>query len=451
MAKPPVKNTAVDAPTPVPVADAPQRFAQKKEKLVAKDVVLPTKEQINDMIAKATGVKAKDDAAVKLFEQLMIFAHASRASDVHLEPWKEQAEVRVRVDGILHDQFALPLDLHAHVVARLKILTRMRTDEHRAPQDGRFQFTSPLGDVDVRVSVIPTALGEKCVLRLLSSQSHQLTLEQLGFSPDDLARVQRAIHKPWGMILATGPTGSGKTTSIYAILEVLNTREVNVATIEDPVEFEIPGTNQSQVDHVAKLTFATGLRALLRQDPDIIMVGEIRDQETAKIAVNAAMTGHKLLSTLHTNNAATTIPRLIDMGVEPFLIASTFVCAIAQRLVRRVCADCHTKETMAKAEAQKLFSEETVNALFAEKDVIEVAKPGKCAKCSESGYRGRIGIYEVLENSADIQRMIVERASSDDIESFAKKNGMTTVVQDGARKVLSMETTVEELVRVMQE
>lgn len=451
MAKSPVRKTSAEEKTSAPVAAAMPVVAGKKGGLGAKDVALPTKEHIESMIEKATGEKANDDAAVKLFEQLMIFAHASRASDVHLEPWKEQAEVRVRVDGILHDQFALPLDLHAHVVARLKILTRMRTDEHRAPQDGRFQFSSPLGDVDVRVSVIPTALGEKCVLRLLSSQSHQLTLEQLGFSPDDLARVQRAIHKPWGMILATGPTGSGKTTSIYAILEVLNTREVNVATIEDPVEFEIPGTNQSQVDHVAKLTFATGLRALLRQDPDIIMVGEIRDQETAKIAVNAAMTGHKLLSTLHTNNAATTIPRLIDMGVEPFLIASTFVCAIAQRLVRRVCPDCHTKETMVKAEAQKLFSEETVSALFAEKDVIEVAKPGKCAKCAESGYRGRIGIYEVLENSADIQRMIVERASSDEIESFAKKNGMTTVVQDGARKVLAMETTIEELVRVMQE
>ncbi|MBI1908516.1 type II/IV secretion system protein, partial [Candidatus Uhrbacteria bacterium] len=414
-------------------------------------VKLPTKEEIEDLIAKATGAHAKEDSAVKLFEQLMIFAHASRASDVHLEPWKEEAVVRIRVDGILHDQYTVAPELHARVIARLKILTRMRTDEHHAPQDGRFKFTSPLGDVDVRVSVIPTALGEKAVLRLLSSQSHQLTLEQLGFSEEDLARVQRAIRKPWGMILATGPTGSGKTTSIYAILEVLNTREVNVATIEDPVEFEIPGTNQSQVDHVAKLTFATGLRALLRQDPDIIMVGEIRDQETAKIAVNAAMTGHKLLSTLHTNNSATTIPRLIDMGVEPFLIASTFICAIAQRLVRRVCEDCMTTEQLARADAEKLFSKETVDALFRDAQTIEVAKPGKCAKCGESGYRGRVGIYEVLENSPEIQRLIVTRASSDDIEAQARKEGMTTVVEDGARKVIAKQTTIEELVRVMQE
>lgn len=412
---------------------------------------LPSKQHIEELIVKATGERAKEDSAVHLFEQLMIFAHASRASDVHLEPWKEEAKVRIRVDGILHDQFDVVPELHARVIARIKILTRMRTDEHHAPQDGRFKFSSPLGDVDVRVSIIPTALGEKAVLRLLSSQSHQLTLEQLGFSEEDLARVQRAIRKPWGMILATGPTGSGKTTSIYAILEVLNTREVNVATIEDPVEFEIPGTNQSQVDHVAKLTFATGLRALLRQDPDIIMVGEIRDQETAKIAVNAAMTGHKLLSTLHTNNSATTVPRMVDMGVEPFLIASTFICAIAQRLVRRVCEDCVATETVSRKEAQKLLSTETVEALFGKEQSLEIAKPVGCAKCGDSGYRGRIGIYEVLENSPEIQRLIVQRASSDEIETQARKEGMTTVVEDGARKVRAKMTTIEELVRVMQE
>ncbi|MEK9156796.1 MAG: GspE/PulE family protein [Patescibacteria group bacterium] len=412
---------------------------------------IPTKEDIEILIAEATGENAKDDAAVDVFAQLMIFAHGSRASDVHLEPWKTNAKVRTRVDGILHDQFDMSTQVHGRVIARLKILTRMRTDEHRAPQDGRFQFVSPLGNVDVRVSVIPTALGEKAVLRLLSSQSHQLTLEQLGFAENDLLRVQRAIRKPWGMILATGPTGSGKTTSIYAILEILNKREVNVATIEDPVEFEIPGTNQSQVDSVAKLTFATGLRSLLRQDPDVIMVGEIRDQETAKIAVNAAMTGHKLLSTLHTNNAATTVPRMIDMDVEPFLISSTFICAIAQRLVRRVCPDCVTTTMFTKEEAAKLFSKETVAAIFDKTDSIEVAQPGKCKKCGESGYKGRIGIYEVLENSPAIQRLIINRASSDEIQEQAIKEGMTTVVQDGVRKVLAKLTTVEELVRVMQE
>lgn len=412
---------------------------------------LPSKEEIEILITKATGEKAKDNAAVDLFTQLMIFAHSTRASDVHLEPWKGAAKIRTRVDGILHDLFTLSPEVHGRVIARLKILTSMRTDEHYAPQDGRFQFVSPLGDVDVRVSIIPTALGEKAVLRLLSSQSHKLTLEQLGFAENDFDRIQRAIRKPWGMILATGPTGSGKTTSIYAILEILNKREVNIATIEDPVEFEIPGTNQSQVDNVAKLTFATGLRSLLRQDPDIIMVGEIRDQETAKIAVNAAMTGHKLLSTLHTNNAATTVPRMIDMGVEPFLIASTFICAIAQRLLRRVCPDCVTTIPFTREEANKLLSKETVSTLFGEAESITVAKPGACPKCGESGYRGRIGIYEVMENSPEIQRLIVNRASSEDIQQQAIKEGMTTVIQDGVRKVLSKITTVEELIRVMQE
>ena len=413
-------------------------------------VPLPTKADIDKLVASATK-EENENAAVTLFEQLMIFGHSSRASDVHLEPWKDHAIARIRIDGILHDEFTLEPSLHAQLIARLKILTRMRTDEHHAPQDGRFKFTSPLGDVDVRASVLPTAFGEKAVLRLLSSQSHQLTLEQLGFSETDLARVERAIRKPWGMVLATGPTGSGKTTSIYAILEVINTREVNISTIEDPVEFEIPGTNQSQVDHVAKLTFATGLRALLRQDPDIIMVGEIRDQETAKIAVNAAMTGHKLLSTLHTNNSATTIPRLIDMGVEPFLIASTFICAIAQRLLRRICADCMKPQTLTRDEAAKIFPEPTVAALFDGKTSVEIVKAGGCAKCNDTGYRGRVGIYEVLENSPAIQDLIVKRANSSDIEAQARKEGMTTVLEDGVRKVLEKQTTVEELIRVMQE
>jgi type II secretory ATPase GspE/PulE/Tfp pilus assembly ATPase PilB-like protein len=411
---------------------------------------LPKKEDVVAMIEKAT-TGDDSDAAIKLFDILMIYAHAARASDVHFEPWKDHGLVRIRIDGILHDEFPMNSALHAQIIARMKILTRMRTDEHHAPQDGRFKFTSPLGDVDVRVSILPDALGEKAVLRLLSSQSHKLTLEQLGFSEEDLARINRAIRKPWGMILATGPTGSGKTTSIYAILEILNKREVNIATIEDPVEFEIAGVNQSQVDHVAKLTFATGLRALLRQDPDIIMVGEIRDQETAKIAVNAALTGHKLLSTLHTNNSATSIPRLIDMDVEPFLISSTFICAIAQRLLRRACKDCVEGVSLTVEEAKKMLNEKTVEALFKEKTTIEVAKAKGCAKCNDTGYKGRVGIYEVLENSPAIQDLINKRATSDAIEEQAKKEGMTTLVEDGARKVMNKETTVEELIRVMEE
>ncbi|MEK7665268.1 MAG: GspE/PulE family protein [Patescibacteria group bacterium] len=412
--------------------------------------VAPIKKAIEELVAKATAGEI-GDAAVTLFDAIMQFAYAGRASDVHLEPWENGGKVRIRIDGILHDEFALDPYVHIQLIARLKILTRMRIDEHKAPQDGRFDFSAPEGDVDVRVSVIPTTFGEKAVLRLLSSQSHKLSLEELGFSDEDLKKVQHAIQKPWGMILATGPTGSGKTTTIYAILEILNSREVNIATIEDPVEFVIDGVNQSQVDQVAKLTFANGLRSLLRQDPDIIMVGEIRDQETAKIAVNAAMTGHKLLSTLHTNNAATTLPRLIDMSVEPFLIASTLLIAIAQRLVRRVCPDCATKVDLTKKEAMDILTKETIEELFKGTDRVVVAKPNGCDKCINTGYRGRVGIYEVLENSDALRELIVVRAGSSKIEELAIKEGMTTMVQDGVRKILTLQTTVNEFIRVMQE
>lgn len=414
--------------------------------------ILPAEKEILNAIEQAVS-KKDQNATITLFDKIMVYGHTVRASDIHLEPWKDHAIIRLRVDGILHDSFMLPLAIHHELIARLKILTSMRTDEHHGPQDGRFGFTTDIGNVDVRASILPDTNGEKAVLRLLSSQSHQLSLEELGFAPDDLARVERAIRKPWGMILATGPTGSGKTTSIYALLEILNTREVNIATIEDPVEFEISGANQSQVDHVAKLTFASGLRALLRQDPNIIMVGEIRDEETAKIAVNAAMTGHKLLSTLHTNNAATTIPRLIDMNVEPFLISSTFLCAIAQRLLRRICDHCKTTTKLTKEDAEKMFNTETIETLFhtANSDVITVAKANQCEKCTNTGYIGRIGIYEVLENSPAIQELIARRATSDEIEAQARKEGMTTVVEDGARKIVAGITTIEELARVMQE
>ncbi|MEI6511485.1 MAG: GspE/PulE family protein [Candidatus Uhrbacteria bacterium] len=410
----------------------------------------PTRETIEESIRSATSGGAKD-AVVKLFDMIMVFAHMSRASDVHLEPWKEHSQIRLRVDGILHDEFELGPALYVQIVARLKILTEMRTDEHRSPQDGRFKYTSPIGDVDVRVSILPTSFGEKVVLRLLSSQSHKLSLDQLGFSPDDLRRIEKAIRKPWGMILATGPTGSGKTTSIYAILEILNKREVNIATIEDPVEFEIPGVNQSQVDHVAKLTFASGLRSLLRQDPDILMVGEIRDQETAKIAVNAALTGHKLLSTLHTNDAVTSVARLIDMGVEPFLISSTLICCVAQRLVRRVCPDCVGRKEFLRKDVENLLGTAIISELFGKSPSVEVAAIKGCAKCKDTGYRGRVGIYEVLENSPALQQMIIARASKTDMERVAREEGMTSMTQDGIRKILSFETTIEELIRVMQE
>ncbi len=411
-----------------------------------------TREQVETMIRGAVSGSGSHDVAIKLFNGFMEFAHAARASDVHLEPEDKDAVVRIRVDGILHDVFRIPHDLHRQVIAVLKIMTRMRTDEHRAPQDGRYEFTSPSGPVDVRVSVISITNGEKAVLRLLSEESHALSLEQLGFAESDLKRVQSAIARPWGMILATGPTGSGKTTTIYAILEIVNTREVNIATIEDPVEYDIEGVSQSQVDPAAKLTFATGLRSIVRQDPDIIMVGEIRDEETAGIAVNAALTGHKLLSTLHTNNAAATMPRLIDMEVEPFLISSTLIVAIAQRLVRRVCRVCQKVKVVQRSDVERILSGPLLDQLFVEGETeIKVAEAMGCTECNDTGYRGRVGIYEVLENTKAIQQLIVDRADADTIQEQAIREGMTTIAQDGVLKVREQVTTIEELVRVMSE
>jgi type II secretory ATPase GspE/PulE/Tfp pilus assembly ATPase PilB-like protein len=426
---------------------------KKKEKLPekpSKKFKVPTREHVDEHIKKAS-LDATGKATAKLFSELMLFSHEYRASDVHLEPDRDEGKIRLRIDGILHDYFTIPNELHTRLIALLKIKTRMRTDEHRAPQDGRDSFETQGGTVDVRASIMPTGVGEKAVMRLLSSESHKLTLEQLGFEPKDYKIISKAISRPWGMILTTGPTGSGKTTTIYAILEILNKRSVNISTIEDPVEFYIPGVNQSQVDSSAKLTFAKGLRSLVRQDPDIIMVGEIRDEETAEIAVNAALTGHKLLSTLHTNNAATTIPRLLDMGVEPFLLASTLIVTVSQRLMRRVCDECKKDKLFTRDELVESLDETTLNLLFAKKKKIKISDATGCTACNNTGYRGRVGIYEVLEVTEEIQKAIIKRSSSEEIERIAVDEGMTTLMENGVEKVLGGETTIEELVRVMHE
>jgi len=415
-----------------------------------KRIRVKTREQIDDLIKKAL-TDTTGNATATLFTEVLLFAHDARTSDIHLEPDKTEARIRLRIDGILHDYFTIPPELHKRLIALLKIRAHMRTDEHRAPQDGRDSFESPTGEVDVRASTMPTNVGEKAVLRLLSSESHKLTLEQLGFEKGDFEKILRGIHKPWGMILTTGPTGSGKTTTIYAILEILNKRSVNISTIEDPVEFFISGINQSQVDSSAKLTFAKGLRSLVRQDPDIIMVGEIRDEETAQIAVNAALTGHKLLSTLHTNNAATTIPRLLDMGVEPFLLASTMNVAVSQRLMRRACDVCKKKKTHSRADLEAGLDKVTLDMLFHGSSKISLVEVEGCKECNNTGYHGRVGIYEVLEVTEAIQKLIVKRASSKEIEDVAVEEGMTTLLQNGVEKILEGETTIAEFIRVMKE
>lgn len=432
-------------------------FSKKEDKSAKKVATAPavkpvTKADLEKMIQSASGKEPRETLVIEFVDSMMIYADKERASDIHFEPKPTgKAITRLRIDGILRDEFELPLELHSQCIARLKIMTDMRSDEHRAPQDGRFSFQTEKEIVDVRASLIATVYGEKAVLRLLSGSTHGLSLTDLGFSETDLNRLLAQIKKPWGMILATGPTGSGKTTTIYAVLEELNRREVNISTIEDPVEFKIGEVNQSQVDRAAKFTFATGLRSLLRQDPDIIMVGEIRDSETAKIAVNASLTGHKLLSTLHTNDASTTIPRLMDMGVEPYLVASTFNCAVGQRLMRRVCEACVKTITISKKDLVNKIPESISDALFDKSETIEVAQAVGCDACSKSGYKGRIGIYEVLVNTAEIQKLISEHAESIDIKAKAIQQGMTTMEQDGARKVQAKVSTIEEYIRVLHE
>ena len=412
---------------------------------------------IEELIKKHTGAVSPEDLPIiKVVKGLLDLGHSSSASDIHIEPYEEATIVRFRIDGILHDIFELPPSFHSLIVTRIKILSRLRTDEHQAPQDGKLRF-KPVKDeasVDVRVSVVPVVHGEKVVMRLLSEKSRQYDLENLGFCGTDSEKIDRAMSRPWGMILSTGPTGCGKTTTLYSILKKLNRREVNISTIEDPVEYDMAGVNQIQVNSKTELTFSSGLRSIVRQDPDIIMVGEVRDEETAKIAVNSAMTGHLVLSTIHTNDAATTLPRFIDMGVQPFLVASTINLAVAQRLVRRTCPECKEDRPMddtVREALKRQLSPEIITK-------YELLKKGKtmgfgkgCEACHQSGYKGRMIIAEVLEVTDEIREMIMHEANSSQITQKAMELGMVPIIEDGMNKVASGLTTIDEILRVVQE
>ncbi|OGM05888.1 hypothetical protein A2125_00970 [Candidatus Woesebacteria bacterium GWB1_43_5] len=386
----------------------------------------------------------------EIVEKLIQIAYQDRASDIHIEPQEEESLVRFRIDGVLQDVLSLPTALHDRVVTRIKVLSDLRTDEHLSAQDGKMQIELPEEDLDIRVSIIPIADGEKVVLRLLSSKSREYTLADLGMAVNDLSKVTKAMNKTTGTILSTGPTGSGKTTSIYAILKILNTRDKNITTIEDPVEYRIKGANQIQVNAKTNLTFANGLRSILRQDPNVIFVGEIRDAETAGIAVNAALTGHLVLSTVHTNNAAATIPRLIDMKIEPYLVASTVNVIIAQRLVRKICAYCKVESVEGGEELTKNFPKEIITSHFKEmKGDKAVVYHGKgCKMCRGLGYSGRLGLFEVLEVTRDIRKLILTRADAGDIEKQAVIEGMRMFLDDGLEKVARGLTTIEEVLRV---
>ena len=399
--------------------------------------------------SKNTGKSTYTEVPVaKLVELVIKYAYQDNASDIHVEPEEKDTLVRFRIDGILHDVLFLPKQLHDQIVTRIKVLSNLRTDEHLTPQDGKMRITLDEDELDVRVSILPIVSGEKIVMRLLASHFRQFSLVDLGMNEIDLRKVSNAFAKSYGMILSTGPTGSGKTTSIYAIVKILNTREKNITTIEDPVEYRIRGVNQIQTNQKTNLTFASGLRSILRQDPNIIFVGEIRDSETAGIAVNAALTGHLVLSTLHTNDAATALPRLTDMQIEPFLVSSTVNVIVAQRLIRKICEMCKNSIDIPSTELLKNLPEEIVVKYFGKKDQLRIYKGKGCEICTFTGYMGRIGIFEVLEVSPEIKKLINAKNDSNVILKQAIHEGMTTMLDDGLAKVVKGLTTIEEVLRV---
>jgi type II secretory ATPase GspE/PulE/Tfp pilus assembly ATPase PilB-like protein len=425
------------AKAPVDLVDAAGATPQETQKV---------KEHIEKLLSRPES----EISIIALVDNLMSYAFLTRASDIHLEPFEDGFLARMRIDGILHDMFTLPKGIQPGIISRIKVLGAMRTDEHQAAQDGRFRMSmkNPERQFDVRVSIVPTYYGENAVLRLLAEQTKLNSLDDLTFSDEDRAKVRGAVQTPYGMILATGPTGSGKTTTLYTILKELSTREVSIITIEDPIEYSLEGIDQIQVNTRTGLTFATGLRSILRQDPNVIMVGEIRDEETASIAVNAALTGHKLLSTLHTNDAATTLPRLLDMGVEPFLVASTVNVAIGQRLLRMICQNCKEPRRITEGEFESLKSSIPPETLGSHRDFFA----GKgCPECGESGYKGRMGIYEILEMNDFVREAVMRHADAGEVKKIAVKNGMTTLIDDGFQKALKGLTTIEELLRVVHE
>jgi type IV pilus assembly protein PilB len=405
-------------------------------------------ELLKEDIKKATTLISDDLPIAKIVDVLLDAAYQDKASDVHIEPEENNSLIRFRIDGVLHDVLRVPKVLHDRIMTRIKVLSSLRTDEHMSAQDGKMRLPLEEEQLDIRVSILPVSEGEKAVLRLLSSHSRQYTLSDLGMSEEDLQKVTRAYNESYGMILSTGPTGSGKTTSIYAILKILNTRDKNITTIEDPVEYRIKGASQVQVNVKSNLTFANGLRSILRQDPNIIFVGEIRDSETAGIAVNAALTGHLVLSTLHTNDAATAIPRLTDMHVEPFLVASTVKLIIAQRLLRKICDSCKTPYSMTREELEKHIPAAIIHKHFGANQVLMFYKGNGCKVCHNTGYLGRLGVFEVLDVSKEIRRLISEKADSDAINKQAVDEGMNSMLDDGLQKVIKGMTTIEEVIRV---
>jgi len=409
-----------------------------------------------EMADEASKRVSAEAPVAKIVSTVLEYAVKARASDIHIEPQEDNVRIRYRIDGILQEKYLLPRNVHDAVISRIKILSNMKIDEKRVPQDGRFFFSADGNDVDLRVSTLPSTYGEKVVMRLLKKTQKVPTLPDLGLRGLALKNLMNSIERPHGIIIVCGPTGSGKTTTLYSILNIVATPRVNVVTIEDPVEYQMKGVNQVQVNVQAGLTFASALRSFLRQDPNIIMVGEVRDTETAELAINAALTGHLVFSTLHTNDASGVPPRMLDMGVEPFLLVSSLNCVVGQRVLRRVCPDCAGWESLSGEIRQEM--ESTLGPIFKmieekwqkEGKELKIAKVVGCEKCNGTGYLGRIAIYEVMPVSEKVGKLIVEKASALQIQKQAMDEGMLTMKQDGYVKVLEGVTTMEEVIRVAQ-
>lgn len=429
-----------------------------REKNITSEVTRALDERRDEeKVMKLAEEKVAVEAPVsKIVTTILEYAVKSRASDVHIEPQEDSVRIRYRIDGILQEKYLLPRNVHDAVISRIKILAGLKIDEKRIPQDGRFFFTTDGNDVDLRISTLPTTYGEKVVMRLLKKSQKVPTLPDLGLRGLALKNLMEAIQRPHGIIIICGPTGSGKTTTLYSILDIVATTKVNVVTVEDPVEYQMKGVNQVQVNVQAGLTFASALRSFLRQDPNIIMVGEIRDSETADLAINAALTGHLVFSTLHTNDASGVPPRLLDMGAESFLLVSSLNCVVGQRVLRKVCKDCVSEMEIPPDKLEEF--KKTLGPIYG---MIEdkFNKEGKkmmlpkivgCEKCNNTGYLGRIAIYEVMPISEKISKLIVGKASASDIQRLAMEEGMLSMKQDGYVKVLEGITSMDEVIRVAQ-
>ncbi len=436
------------------VEEIPKRYSQglsaEVSQVLKESVDYEASRKVFDV--QKIGDVIREAPIAKIVATVLDFAVKARASDVHIEPLEDHTRVRYRIDGILQEKLVLPRKVHEAVVSRIKILAELKIDERRVPQDGRFSFRAEDQEVDLRVSSLPTVDGEKIVMRLLRKTTNVPSLAELGLRGMALKIVEESIKVPHGIVLITGPTGSGKTTTLYSVLHILNTARVNIVTLEDPVEYQIDGVNQVQINQKAGLTFATGLRAFLRQDPNIIMVGEIRDNETADLAIQASLTGHLVFSTLHTNSSSGALPRLLDMQAEPFLLASSMTCVAAQRVVRKICDNCieqYAPPAQALEEMKKVLGPlyEAYVTKLAGKPVM-LSRGRKCEKCGDTGYKGRIGVFEVLKVTEKIGKLILERSPAIKIEQAAVADGMVLMEQDGYLKALEGLTTLEEVIRV---